>query len=41
MASSEIGSPNSFSATARLSHSFRHVWKRFYVASAPVKFDTE
>jgi hypothetical protein len=29
MASSGIGSPSSFSAMARLSHSFRQVWCRF------------
>ena len=29
MASSEMGNPSSFSAMARFSHSFRHVWKRF------------
>ena len=31
IASSEIGKPSSFSAMARFSNSFRHVWKRFCV----------
>ena len=33
IASSEIANPNSFSAMARFSHSFRHVWKRFCIVS--------
>jgi hypothetical protein len=32
MASSEIGNPNSFSAIARLSQSFRHVWNRIFMS---------
>ena len=34
IASSGMGKPSSFSAMARFSQSFRHVWKRIYVQSS-------